>query len=198
MSDVQPERFVPTSGRVLGVLGVVLAATLVGFALVDRNSGFADWGIALSALVGVLTWAAVLRPRVSLVDEYLELRNMLETVHIPLAAIEDLALRQMLVVRSGDKRFVCPALGKSRRRLHGRAALGYGTVAEPAPTGVDYADYIEQRIRQRMSEERTAKGVRPGSAEQQALASGVRRQPAWPEIVALAGLALVALVTFVV
>ncbi|MDP2774701.1 MAG: hypothetical protein Q8O61_14205 [Nocardioides sp.] len=202
MSDEQPERFVPTSGRVPGVLGVVLSATLVGFALVDRNSGFAAWGIALSALVGVLTWAAVLRPRVALVGEDLELRNMLETVHIPLAAIEELVLRQMLVVRSGDRRFVSPALGKPRRRLHGRAALGsslgYGTVADTQPKGVDYADYIEQRIRQRMSEERTAKGVRPGSAEQQALASGVRRQPAWPEIVALVGLALVAVVTFVV
>jgi hypothetical protein len=205
VSDVQPERFAPTSGRGLGVLGIVLAATVVGFGLADRDAGFADWGIALAALVGVLTWAAVLRPRVSLVGEHLELRNMLETIHIPLAAIEELALRQLLAVRVGEKRFVSPALGKSRRQLHGRPALGSGPVANrmrgrsaDANATVDYADFVEQRIRQRIADERAAHGVRPGSAEQQALASGVRRQPAWPEIVVLAALAVVAVVTFVV
>jgi hypothetical protein len=205
VSEEQPERFAPTSGRIVGVIGLLLAAAIVGFGLVDRDSGIADWLIALAALAGVLVWAAVLRPRVSLVGAHLELRNMLETVSIPLAAIEEMALRQLLAVRVGDKRFLCPALGRSRRQLRGRPAFGSGAVAgrlrsKPADTrtSVDYADFVEQRIRQRMEDERAARGIRPGSAEQLALASEVRRQRAWPEIVALAVLAVAVVVTVVV
>jgi hypothetical protein len=205
VSDEQPERFAPTSGRVMGVVGLLLAVLVVGFGLADPDLGFADWVIALSALGGVLVWAAVLRPRVSLVGEHLELRNMLETALIPLAAIEELAVRQLLAVRAGDKRFLCPALGKSRRQLRGRPAFGSGAVAgrlrsKPADarTTVDFADFVEQRIRQRMEDERAARGIRAGSAEQLALAKEVRRQPAWPEIVALVVLTVTLVVTIVV
>lgn len=205
MSDEQPERFAPTSGRVMGVVGLLLAVSVVGFGLADPDLGFADWVIAFAALGGVLVWAAVLRPRVSLVGEHLELRNMLETDLIPLAAIEELAVRQLLAVRAGDKRFLCPALGKSRRQLRGRPAFGSGAVAgrlrsKPADarTTVDFADFVEQRIRQRMEDERAARGIRAGSAEQLALAQEVRRQPAWPEIVALVVLTVALVVTIVV
>ena len=202
MSDEQPERFAPTSGRVVGVVGILLAVTLVGFGLFDRDAGIADWAVALAALFGVLVWASVLRPRVSLVGEDLELRTMLETDLIPLAAIESLVIRQFLAVRVGGKRFVCPALGKRRRQLSGRAQFGSEAVAnrlrgKPAATHttISPVDFAEQRIRQRMDDARTARGIRPGSAEQQALASEVRRQPAWPEIVALALLAVTVAVT---
>lgn len=205
MSDEQPERFAPTSGRVMGVVGLLLAVFVVGFGLADPDLGFADWVIALSALGGVLVWAAVLRPRVSLVGEHLELRNMLETDLIPLAAIEELAVRQLLAVRTGDRRFLCPALGKSRRQLRGRPAFGSGAVAgrlrskpSDARTTVDFADFVEQRIRQRMEDERAARGIRAGSAEQLALAKEVRRQPAWPEIVAMVLLTVAVVVTILV
>lgn len=202
MSDEKPERFAPTSGRVVGVVGVVLAGALVGFGLVDRGAGFADWVIAVVALGGVLMWASVLRPRVSLVGEHLELRTMLWTDLVPLAAIEGIVIRQFLAVRVGDKRLVCPALGKSRRQLSGRPARGSGAMAirlrgqpsEARPT-IDYPDFVEQRIRQRMDDARAVRGIRPGSAEQLALAKEVRRQPAWPEIAALLVLAAVAAVT---
>ncbi len=202
MSDEEPERFAPTSGRVVGVVGILLAVTLVGFGLLDRDAGIADWAVALAALFGVLVWASVLRPRVSLVGEHLELRTMLWTDLIPLAAIESLVVRQFLAARVGDKRVVCPALGKSRRQLSGRPALGSGALggrlrgqpAEARPT-IGYPDFVEQRIRQRMDDARAARGIRPGSAEQQALASEVRRQPAWPEIAALAALAVTVAVT---
>ena len=202
MSDQQPERFAPTSGRVMGVVGILLTGTLVGFGLLDRDAGFADWAIALAALAGVLTWATMLRPRVSLVGDHLELRTMLETALLPLAAIENMVVRQFLVVRVGEKRFVCTALGKTRRQLRGRPALGSGAMggrlrgqpAEGRPT-IEYPDFVEQRIRQRMDDARAVQGIRPGSAEQQALASEVRRQPAWPEIVALTVLAVVLAVT---
>ena len=206
MSDDQPERFAPTSGRVTGVVGLLLAASVIVLGLADRDTGIADWVMVLAALMGVLIWAAVLRPRVSLVGEHLELRNMLETILVPLAAIEQLAVRQVLAIRVGDKRFVSPAVGKSRRQLRGRPAFGQGPVAarlrskpaDDARTTVDYADFIEQRIRQRMEDERAARGIRAASAEQLALAQEVRRQPAWPEIVALAVLSVALVVTILV
>lgn len=202
MAEQEPERFVPSSGRVMGVLGLALALLVVGLGLLDPDSGIAGWGVATAAAVGVLVWAAVLRPRISLGEDHLELRNMTETVSIPLAAIEELAVRQVTAVRVGDRRFVSPALGKSRRQLN-RSERGAGpgmvqrlrSTPGDARTTVDYADFVEERIRRRMEDARTRHRVRPGSAEQLALAGGVRRAPAWPEIGALVVLGVTALVT---
>ncbi|WP_309647048.1 hypothetical protein [Nocardioides sp.] len=210
MTEEQPERFTPTSGRVMGVIGVALAVLVVGIGLVDREAGVADWVIAAATAGGVLVWAALLRPRISLVGEDLELRNMTETVTIPLAAIEELAVRQLLAVRVGDKRFLSPALGKSRRQLVRAGTVGGGigggiggavgklrSTPSDARTTVNYPDFVEERIRQRMDDARSLRGVRPGSAEQVALASEVRRQPAWAEIVALGASSLAVVVTAV-
>ncbi|GEP39752.1 hypothetical protein NPS01_34150 [Nocardioides psychrotolerans] len=206
MTEEQSERFTPTSGRVTGVIGLVLAVAVVVAGLVDRQAGFADWVIAASAAGGVLVWAALLRPRITLVGEHLELRNMTETVIIPLAAIEELAVRQLLVVRVGDKRFRSPALGKSRRQLTRAGTVGGGiggtigklrSTPSDARTTVNYPDFVEERLRQRMDDARSLRGVRPGSAEQVALASEVRRQPAWAEIVALGACLLAVAVTAV-
>jgi hypothetical protein len=185
-----PERFAPSGGRVMGGIGLALALLVVGIALVDRDSDIPAWAVVLAALVGLLCWAAMLRPRVSLVGDRLELRNMLETVSIPLAAIEELAVRQLLAVRAGERRYVSPAIGKSRRQL--RAAP-----SGPA-TEVDYADFVEGRIRQRMDDARAAQGIRPGSAEQVALGQEVRRSPAWPELVGVLLLSTALVVALVV
>lgn len=203
MSEEQPERFTPTSGRVMGVVGVLLAVVVVVLGLVDRESGFADPLIASFALGGVLVWMALLRPRISLVGDVLELRTMVETVSIPLAAVEEIAVRQLLAVRVGDKRFLSSALGKSRRQLTRGNRPGGGLGGLRSKPGdvretVDYADFVEGRIRQRMEDARSLRGVRPGSAEQVALASDVRRQPAWAELVALGATVLAVVVTTLV
>ncbi len=202
----EPERFTPTSGRVMGVVGVLLATGVVVVGLVDRQVGFSDWVVAGAAAGGVLSWMALLRPRISLVGGDLELRNMTETVTIPLAAVEELAVRQLFAVRVGDKRFLSPALGKSRGQLtRGGRPGAFGAAvgkmrSKPADgnVSVDYPDFVEQRIRGRMDDARASLGVRLGSAEQVALASGVRREPAWAEILALGAslIAFVATLTF--
>ena len=204
MSDEQPERFAPTSGRLTGVVGMLIFVGLAVAGIVDRDAGFSDWVIALLAAVAALIWAATLRPRLSLVGDDLEMRNMFETVTIPLAAIEELAVRQVLAVRVGDKRFLSPALGKTRRQLNNRPSMG-GAMAgklrsRPADerTIVNYPDFVEERIRQRMQDARDRLGIRAFSDEQRALAEQVRRVPAIPEIVALGGLTLAAVVTLVV
>lgn len=193
------EWFRPTSGRVLGVVGLVAAVLVLGTAVRYWRDD-SSISIALGALFGgVLIWAAMLRPRVGVTPTTLVLRNMLETVHLPLAAVEELALRQMLAVRAGDRRYVSPALGRSWRSLvrssftQPKAETGGGTQAVP-----DYPTFVESRIRQLVDDARATAGVKRGSAEQLALADATRREPAWLEIglLAVTGVALVLSIAF--
>jgi hypothetical protein len=193
------ERFVPTGGRVVGVVGLVMAAAFVVLWALDRDSVPAP--VAAGALVaGVLVWAALLRPRVAVSHETLFLRNMLETVQIPLAAVDELVVRQVLAVRVGNRKFVSPALGRRLRKLiKAPRPTGLLMPALPermddpvggptevrAPTSIDYVDHVEGRIRERVDQARSRHGVTRYSDEAAALARDVRRVPAWPEIGAL-------------
>jgi hypothetical protein len=189
--DGPEESFRPTSGQVPGWIGLVLVAAVVVFGLADRDRGFPAPVVAGALVLGVLDWAALLRPRVRLEGRWLVLRNMLETVRIPLAAIEEVAVRQVLAVRAGDRRFVSPAVGRSLRR----SMRGEKPATMPARPGEQpYPDFVEERIRHRAEEARAVEGVARYSDEQVALAAGVRREPAWPEI----GLLALTVVAFVV
>ena len=178
--------------------------------------------VAAGALLGgVLVWASLLRPRVSASRETLFLRNMLETIHVPLAAVDELVVRQVLTVRVGEKKYVCPAVGRKLRKVM-RAprpapllgprvtddmvddlakatdhALGPSSEPERPATDIDYADHVEDRLRDLVADARERHGIRRYSDEAEALARDVRRRPAWPEIAALvlsAGLLVATLV----
>jgi hypothetical protein len=184
------ERFRPTSGRFTGIVLEVGALAVAALSVVDRDAVIPEVGVT-ALFLAVIGWAVVLRPRVSLVGDDLELRGMVGTVAIPLAAVEELAVRQMLAVRAGDKRFTSPALGRSRRSLVKQklpADAPEDGGAQHVPQS--YPEYVEERIRQRVDDAVARAGVRRGSDEQVALASGVRRTHAWPEIIALAGTAV--------
>jgi len=182
------EYFKPTSGRVLGTIGVLGAVTLgvmVGYDGLERR----DWPVLLGALLfGVLCWAVLLWRRVGVSETHLHLRNTFDSVTIPLAAIEQLALRSVLAVRVGEKRYVSIAAGRSLRHMR-KVKDG-----ESDPLA-RYADFIEERIRARMDDARAREGVQVMSKEQEALASGVRRE--WnpltvvPVVLALVGFVLV-------
>lgn len=206
------ERFRPTSGRIAGGLAVLLAAAVVVVSLVRPGDVVAPV-TAGAAFGGVLAWASLLRPRVSASDETLFLTNMLETVEIPLASVDELVVRQVLVVRAGERTFRSPALGRKLRKVLGvgrprqlfMPGMSEAAADELGPAGeavshtpvVDYADHVESRLRVLVEEARTRRGVRRYSDESLALASGVRRRPAWPEIGALALTAAVLVLTLV-
>lgn len=152
--------------------------------MLNLDEGFPAWVLAAGVLVAVLSWAAMLRPALWLDADHLVLRNMLETIHIRLVAVEELAVRQVLVVRAGERRWVSTVVGRSLRK-----AL-FGSRANA--TGVHYADFVEERLRQHVDDARAALGVRAGSSEQLALPDAVRREPAWLPI-ALITLSLVGL-----
>jgi hypothetical protein len=184
------EYFKPTSGRLLGSLGLVLVFGLIGLLVADGLQGSEVVVVLGFACLGVVIWVALLRPRVGLSGEELLLRNPVSDVLIPLVAIESVVLRQVLAVRVGERRYMSAALGRTLRTL--RTTTGIN----PQPAH-NYCDFAEERIRQRMEDARALSGITLRSVEQLALAAGVRRSWAWPELVALvvtAGGVLVALV----
>ncbi len=204
------EDFRPTTGPLVGLLGLAVLVGVVVLDVLGQGVSLAPWGYALVVLLAVLVWAAVLRPRVWVGQGDLVLRTMLETVRVPLAAVESVAVRQVLVVTAGGRRYVCPALGRSRRALTQRSGatrgggvaslFGVRSWGDGSPgegdlearrgheraLGVDYPRYVEGRLLELTDRARREARVRPGSDAQRELAAGVRRRPAWPELTALA------------
>ena len=110
------------------------------------------------------------------------MRNLAETVHVRLAAVEEMAVRQVLVVRAADRRFVSTVVGRTwRKTLQSRHRPGgTDTGAALAPTeGMHYADFVENRLHDLVDKARSRAGFRPGSAEQLALPDAVRREREW-------------------
>ncbi|MEP7736169.1 hypothetical protein ABKW28_00820 [Nocardioides sp. 31GB23] len=198
------EVFKPTSGRILGVVGVLVCAGVVAIALVDPGSGIGVTGIAVAVLVGVLVHGSMLKPLVRATDDELELVNLFETVRLPLAAVESVVVRQVLAVRVGDKRYVSPAVGRtfrqalrkprSTRELAMTPVPGEGLVAEE---GMSYADYVEDRLREMAAGARSRHRVKIASPEQAALAADVVRRPALVQIGLVVAAGLVALLSLV-
>ena len=207
MSD-ETQRFSATSGRVFGVIGVTVAVATALAALLDTRGEPSYATAALAVFFGVLVWAAMLRPRVDLDASSLVMRNMFETVTLPLGAVESVAVRQVLVVFAGGKRYTSSAIGRSRRQLFrdgrqggGGSTQGMGLVPampappeKPASAATSYGLFVEERLRSRVSDALARSGIKPRSQEQARLAEGIVRRPAIIEISALA----VSLLLFVV
>ena len=110
------ERFQPTSGRFSGWAAVLLSAAVLVAMVAYLDDGFPAWVGGVALLVGVLSWAAMLRPALWVTEEHLVMRNLADTVRIRLAAVEELAVRQVLAVRAGDRRLVSTVLGRTWRK----------------------------------------------------------------------------------
>ena len=185
MTDAAVERFRAASGRETGVVGLVLAAALLVTGVLN---GFPLWVLAGCVLVGLLMWAAFLRPAVRLDHGDLVLRSLLATTRLPLAAIEEVRVGHTLAVVADGRRFVSPAVGRPRKRLARGSAIG-GLGGRPV-AGLDhraaaraaesaYPDYVEQRIRDAVVA--SLADEHPAGAP----APRVRRTPAYPEIAVL-------------
>jgi len=163
------EYFKPTSGRVMGSIGVLGAAALA-VAVVYDGLQDSDPAVLLGSLLfALLCWAVLLWPKLGVSETQLLLRNSFDSVTIPLAAIEQLALRTVLAVRVGEKRYVNTAAGRTLRAMRKAGS------EQPDPVE-NYADFVEERIRARMDDARAREGVRVMSEQQEALAAEVRRE----------------------
>lgn len=185
----RPETFRSTGALVFGGMTVGAALTLAVLAAVHPDAGAPAWLSAALVLLAVVVYVAQVRPAVVLDESELVLRNMLESVHLPWAAIEEVRIRQFLSVEVGGREFNCAAVGRSRRQIRrdNRPAV------EENLAETSFGRFVETKIRNRASDARTRKGVAAKSPEQAALADDVRRVRAWPEVGAL-GAAVVALV----
>ena len=184
MPDEVVEDFPPSSGRITGVLGLGMCVAIVVLGVAELDQGFPLAVVWAALFGGVLFWSATLRPRVRVTGSELRLRNMVTTISVPLASIEQIVVRQVLSVRVGDHRYISPAVGKSWRQV--RQSDQPHMPQEDAP----YPVLVEERLQLLAEEARAKAGITLMSAEQLALADGVRREWAWPEIVLLGVTAL--------
>jgi len=180
------ERFRPTSGRVTGFFVAVVGLAVVLVAALPGDQGIAPyvvWGVLLAL---VLAWGAMIRPGVWATDDDLVLRNMLSTTTIPLAAIEQVVVRQVLAVRAGHRRYVSPAVGTSLRQLrHVKKQANDDTMPGQPRLDAPYGTFVEDRIHHLAELARVREGIGLMSDEQIARADDVRREWAYVEIAAL-------------
>jgi len=189
--DAVVERFPATSGRFSGVLGLVLVSVFLVLSVVAWDPGTPLGVGILSVLGAVLIWAVLLRPAVWSTQRDLVLRSIFQTTRVPLVAIDDVIVTQVLAIRAGEHRYTSPAIGftarqSTKRRLKGRSA---DELPRPEETLVAQA-FVESRIRHLAQDARDRTGVKQGSPEQAAAAADVRRSWAWPELAAVVVLSL--------
>ena len=179
--------FGPTSGGISGVVGVLCgvlfaASTLLhGLELSELRYLFG--GLAFAALA----WTILLRPRVRLLADHVELRNGFSDFLIPYAAISEVAIRSFTAVQVGEKRYIGLAVGRPRTSMTRRRK---DQLARPTPDlasgksleGASAADLLQVTLEDR---------VHRAEREQSAV---VRRRWALPELAVIA----VCLVAFVI
>ena len=186
------QKFKPTGGSVVGYASIVLLGAAVVVTLVSEPN-LLGVRVALGILLlMLLTWIALLRPRADATRETLRLRNLISDHHVPLARIDAVAVRQMLLVWVGTDRYACVGIGRSARQLMGNKRkrgpmavlgieqtddrMGLGQSPQVGDGSVDYATFVENRI------EDLARSARRDLPEEPA---EVRREWARPEITAL-------------
>ncbi|WP_139978125.1 hypothetical protein [Nocardioides litoris] len=193
-SDNSDERFRPSNGRVSGVSAIALGVVVVGFVLADE--GDLSWPAFVFGLLLVGTgWTVFLRPAVSIEGGDLVLRGMLQTVRLPLVAVEHVVVRRVLAVLAFDRRWTSPAISRGRRELRstdrGTARDGGGGATGGAGAGDVYGVFVEERIRRAADDARAQAG--PGADR-----GVVRREWAWLEIAWLGATGVLLLVLLLV
>ena len=133
--------FKPTSGTVLGYLGLAVAAMVVVLVLTGERSVVGLRAGLVAALTGLVIWMVMLRPRVTAYADTLMLRNMASDVHIPMASIDFVSVRHTLNVHVAERRYSCPGIGRSTRAMvRDQRAGGSGAGRQ------DYVDFVQTTI----------------------------------------------------
>jgi len=198
------ERFKP-NGTITGYAALALCAFAVVYVAVTAHTPTGTRVALGLALAGCVSWVSLLRPRAVAYSDVLRLKNSLVDVEVPLAMIDAVTVRQTLNVWVGDHRYVCVGIGRSRRSMFKRnrpggiaMLLGMGRVqdfvqqsdrARLDQSSMLYETYVVTKIEDLAEAARKDLGGEPPTRR-------VRHLPAWPEIVALAALAIAFAVSF--
>ena len=209
------ERFRPTNGRFMGVLGLALCAFVAAVFVVSESAHVAVPGVVACAFAAVFVWLVMLRPSVSASTTELYLKTLFWNVAIPLASVETVLVRRYLLVRSGGRKYICPAISRSLRKTVrtemkwggspqiltpglSEERLAGGAIQTEVDHDLAYPDFVEQRIAHLAADDRARRGIAERSEEEYELGSQVVRRPAWLEIAVLAVLAVAFVVALVV
>jgi len=176
------EWFRGTSSWVWGALALLAAAIVI---VIDGVDGWDLAVIAAALLFAVLSYVAIIRPRVGVEAGDLVLHHMYSTQRLPVAAVETVAIGRTLEATAGGRHYVSAAVGRSLR-----ASFKSNGPRDPQK---NYADFVEDRILHLADQARVEAGIRRESEEQFALAEDVRRTWAWPWV-AVTGVLVVLLV----
>jgi hypothetical protein len=209
------QRFRPTNGRVMGVLGLLLCVFVAAVFVLYETPRTAVPGVLGCAFGAVLVWLAMLRPSVAASTTELRMRTLFETISIPLASVDTVIVRRYLLVRSGGQKYICPAISRPLRktvrnemRWGGQQFLAPGLSEEQLTGGnlrteveqneLAYPDFVEQRIGQLAANDRARRGIEERSEEEYELGAQVVRRIAWVEVGVLAVLAVAFVVALAV
>ena len=129
-------RFRPSGGTLSGYVGIGMVLAL-GLYLLVAEPGATSVRIALGlAILALLFWVSLVRPRVEAHPRTLVIRNMFRDAHIPLAAIDVVGVRQTLDVWVDDRRYTCIGIGhtlRDIRRLDKSGSAAAGTQPKSYP-----------------------------------------------------------------
>jgi hypothetical protein len=194
------ERFKPTGGQFVGYAGLLAAAVALGYVVLFVHT-LTGLQIALGAVFfGVVVWVTQVRPRATAYPRHVVLKNSVRDAHVPLAAVDEVAMGQTLNVWVGDERYVCIGIGQSIRedlkaRRRKQDVTGGGSrltqltlMAERASTderAMSYQTFVVTRLEELVEQAKRERDVEPPPP--------ARHVVAWPEVTALvvSGLAFV-------
>lgn len=171
---MEVEKFHSSGNRILGAIGVVIALVFAVALATDGLQGNDGLVLCLIGFCAVLVWAAMVRPQLRLAGDRLYIRDMLTSVSFPLAAVDGVEARQVVVLKAGGRKFISAAVSKS---LYSVLKDNRGVARDPKA----YPNFVENRIWSRAEDERAKLGVQRGDVP-----LDLRRDPAWPELVLLA------------
>jgi hypothetical protein len=197
------ERFKPTGGVFVGYAGLAAAALALGYVVLFVHT-VTGLQVALGAVfIGVVVWVTQVRPRATAYPRHVVLKNSVRDAHVPLAAVDEVAMGQMLNLWVGDERYVCIGIGqslredlKTRRRKQdvtgGGSRLTQLTLkAERASTderAMSYQTFIVTRLEELVEQAKREPAPEPYPP--------ARYVVAWPEVAVLAATGLAFLLTF--
>ena len=203
-AESEERRFTPTSGTFSGWLGIFLAGVAVVSVAVSDHTVRGERFALVAAIFGGLVWCFMLRPRVVIGRSVIELRNPFFSWHVPLARVDKVAVRAVTWVHTDERRYDGVAVGRpvrslmrarpTRQQTFGLPGLGGSRLPEDPnaallPKGnlsADMvADFVTEQILLAADRARESTEAVPEP----------RRSWAWPEIGAIAVLAVALLVS---
>jgi hypothetical protein len=109
------ERFKPTSGHFFGYVGIAVAGFALGYVVLFVHT-VTGLRIGLGAVFfGVLVWMTQVRPRATAYPHHVVLKNSVRDAHVPLGAVDEVSIGQMLSLWVGETRYVCIGIGNTMR-----------------------------------------------------------------------------------